>query len=81
MRFGVILGFVSDMKKPVSSDRYTILRKNKRLFTNLTEDEYLEIMQDLAIEFYETGSPKPEHLQTIITNDHGASKWLNQKQD
>ena len=33
LRFGVILGFVSDMKKLVSSDRYTILRKNKRLFT------------------------------------------------
>ena len=69
------------MKKQESSDRYTILRKNKRLFTNLTEDEYLEIMQDLAIEFYTTGSPKPEHLQTIITNEYGASKWLNQKQE
>ena len=69
------------MKKQESSDRYTILRKNKRLFTNLTEDEYLEIMQDLAIEFYETGSPKPEHLRTIITNENGASKWLNQKQE
>ena len=70
-------GFVSE--KLVSSDRYTILRKNKRLFTNLTEDEYLEIMQDLAIEFYETGSPKPEHLQTIITNDHGGSKMAKSK--
>ena len=79
MKFGVILAFVSDMKRPVSSDRYTILRKNKRIFTNLTEDEYLEIMQDLAIEFYETGSPNPEHLKTIITNDHGGSKWLEQK--
>ena len=59
------------MKKPVSSDRYTILRKGKRLFTKLTEDEYLEIMQDLAIEFYETGSPKPEHLETKIINEYG----------
>jgi len=69
------------MKKPVSSDRYTILRKNKRLFTNLTEDEYLEIMQDLAIEFYATGSPNPEHIKTIITNENGGRKWLNQKQE
>ena len=69
------------MKRLVSSDRYTIFRKNKRIFTNLTEDEYLEIMQDLAIEFYETGSPNPEHLKTQITNNYGATKWLEQKQD
>ena len=62
------------MKKPVSSDRYTILRKNKRLFTNLTEEEYLEIMQDLAVEFYATGSPKPEHLETKITNKYGVNQ-------
>ena len=67
------------MKKPVSSDRYTIVRKGKRIYTNLTEDEYLEIMEDFAIEFYETGSPKPEHLETLITNDNGGSKWLDRK--
>ena len=79
MKSGATQEFVSDMKKPVSSDRYTIVRKGKRIYTNLTEDEYLEIMEDFAIEFYETGSPKPEHLETLITNDNGGSKWLDQK--
>ena len=50
------------------------------MFKNLTEEEYLEIMQDLAIEFYATGSPKPEHLETKITNKYGVNQnEANQK--
>jgi len=49
------------------SDVYTILHKNKVLHKNLTEDEYFNIMEDLSIEFYQTGSPRPENLEIKIT--------------
>jgi len=30
----------------------------------LTEEEYFDIMEDLSIEFYQKGSPKPQDLET-----------------
>ena len=45
---------------------YTILHKNKVLHKNLTETEYFDMMEDLSIEFYQTGTPRPEDLETKI---------------
>ena len=49
------------------SEVYTILHKGKVLHKNLTQEEYFDIMEDLSIEFYQTGSPRPENLETKIT--------------
>jgi len=46
---------------------YTVLHKGKVLHMNLTEDEYFDIMEDLSIEYYQTGSPRPQDLETKIT--------------
>ena len=46
---------------------YTILHKGKVLYKNLTEEEYFDIMEDLSIEYYQKGSPKPQNLKTNIT--------------
>ena len=46
--------------------RYNILCKGRRIYTSLTEEEYFNTMEDLAIEFYQTGSPHPEELDTEI---------------
>ena len=51
----------------VASELYTILCKGERLYSNLTEEEYFDIMEDLSIEFYQTGSPRPSDLETKIT--------------
>ena len=45
---------------------YTILHKEKILYKNLTEEEYFDIMDDLSVEYYQTGSPKPQDLETKI---------------
>ena len=66
------------MKKLVSSDlsnlgmvnKYNILRRGRRIYRNLSEDEYFNIMEDLAIEYYETGSPNPNELETEIISDY-----------
>ena len=51
------------------SDRYTILIKGKEPYSDLTQFEYMERMEDLAIEFYKTGSPDPTDVTTKVTKD------------
>ena len=85
MKFGVILVLESVTKSQESSDRmanerYNILCKGRRIYTSLTEEEYFNTMEDLSIEFYQTGSPKPEDLETEILVEN--KLWLqNQKSD
>ena len=46
---------------------YTILHKGKVLHKNLTEEEYFDKMEDLSVEYYQKGFPRPEDLKTKIT--------------
>ena len=43
---------------------YRIIRDGKIIFHDLSQMEYFDIMEDLAIEFYQTGSPTNEQLKT-----------------
>ena len=45
---------------------YRIIRDGKVIFDDLSQMEYFDIMEDLAIEFYQTGSPTNEQLKTEI---------------
>ena len=51
------------MKK---QELYNIYEGEKILFENLTQDEYFNVMEDLAYEFYDNGSHPPQHLRTEI---------------
>ena len=44
--------------------QYNILCKGRKIYSNLTEEEYFDILEDLAQEFYEKGSPNPEEIET-----------------
>ena len=46
---------------------YTILHKRKVLYKNLTEEEYFDKIEDLSMEYYQKGSPRPQDLETQIT--------------
>jgi hypothetical protein len=48
------------------SERYDILYKGDRIYKNLGQLEYFEVMEDLAVEYYQTGSPDPSELETEI---------------
>ena len=61
----------------MANERYNILCKGRRIYTSLTEEEYFNTMEDLSIEFYQTGSPSPEELETEILLEN--NQWL-QKQ-
>ena len=43
---------------------YKIYRDGKVIFDDLSQMEYFEIMENLAIEFYQTGSPTSDQLKT-----------------
>ena len=47
--------------------KYTILHKGEVLYRGLTQEEYFDIMEDLSIEYYQKGSPRPQDLETKIT--------------
>jgi len=50
----------------MNKTRYTIFHKGNILYKNLTQEEYFDIMDDLSVEFYQTGSPRPQDLETKI---------------
>ncbi len=43
---------------------YTILHKGKVMYENLTEEEYFDKMEDLSIEYYQKGFPRPQDIET-----------------
>ena len=75
MKSGAILAFALVTKRQESfemaNERYNILCKGRRIYTSLTEEEYFNTMEDLSIEYYQTGSPRPEDLETeILLENH-----------
>jgi len=49
------------MKK---QELYKIIVDGKELFTALGQGEYFNRMEDLSLEYYQTGSPHPDNIQT-----------------
>jgi hypothetical protein len=50
--------------------KYNILISNKKAYKGLSEEEYFEIMEDLSILYYQTGSPKPSDIHTEMYKDY-----------
>ena len=63
MKYGVILVSELVMK---NKELYSIFEGDKLLFEDLTQDEYFNVMDDLAYEFYDNGSYNPNNLRTEI---------------
>lgn len=51
------------------ADKYNILCKGRKIYSLLTEEEYFNIMENLADDFYQTGSPNPDEIETEIIGD------------
>ena len=49
--------------------KYTILRNDEEVYTDLSEREYFDRMQDFAIEFYLTGKNDPSEFTTKMTEE------------
>jgi len=56
---------------PPRGELYNIYCRGRRIYSHLTEEEYFDTMEDLSIEYYQTGSPRPDELDTeIIKENH-----------
>ena len=49
---------------PIRRTLYTILKNGEAVFTDLSESEYFDRMQDFAVEFYLTGKNDPNEFTT-----------------
>jgi len=51
------------------SERYSIYIQGECKFSDLSQFEFFDIMEDLAIEFYQTGKPNPSDIRTEIIGE------------
>ena len=49
------------MKK---QELYKVYIRGKEVYDSLTQNQYFELMEDLSIEFYQTGVPHPDDIIT-----------------
>ena len=58
-----------ELSDRMANERYNILCKGRRIYSSLSEEEYFNVMEDLSIEYYQTGSPRPEDIETEIIGE------------
>ena len=54
---------------PIRRTRYTILKDGKEIFSDLSQSEYFDRIQDFAVEFYLTGKNDPSEFTTKMTEE------------
>jgi len=58
------------MKRPGLSEVYRVLVEGRVVFSG-TEDEALDMITDLSLQYYETGSPNPSTITLERIPDYG----------
>ena len=48
----------------MANERYNIWCKGELIHSNISEEEYMDAIQDLALKYYEEGSPEPHQIET-----------------
>ena len=46
---------------------YEILIRGRRIYSGDSENDFLDVLEELAEEYYNTGDPSPEDIETNIT--------------
>jgi hypothetical protein len=49
--------------------RFNIFCKGEKIFSEISEEEFFDTMEDLAQKFYESGSPEPHEITHEILED------------
>jgi hypothetical protein len=47
-------------------ESFNIICKGRTIYKDLTEEEMFDIMGQLALEYYQTGTPNPEELEVEL---------------
>jgi len=53
----------------MSGEMYTVYINGIEKFNSLTRMEYFDLMEDLSIEFYQTGTPHPDEISYKINKE------------
>ena len=54
---------------PIRRTLYTILKDGEAVFSDLSQNEYFDRMQDFAVEFYLTGKNDPSEFTTKMIEE------------
>ena len=54
----------------MKNEKYSIYCEGKLMFSDLTQMEYFDRMEDLSIQYYQTGFPDPQDLKTEIHREY-----------
>jgi hypothetical protein len=54
----------------MTNESYNIYRDGCMIGEGLTRDEIFDMMEDLSVEFYQTGFPSPESIKTEIIEEN-----------
>ena len=54
---------------PIRRTKYTLLKDGKPVFSDLSQNEYFDRMQDFAVEFYLTGKNDPSQFTTEMIEE------------
>jgi hypothetical protein len=58
------------MTNKSSTEKYNILCKGRKIYSDLSQEEYFDVIEDLAQEFYKSGSPNPSEIETEIIGEN-----------
>ena len=53
----------------MTNESYNIICKGRKIYSNLTEEEYFNTMEDLANDFFLSGTPQPNEIETEIIGE------------
>lgn len=49
--------------------RYNVFCEGRKIYSELSEEDFFDVMEDLAQEFYEKGSPEPHTITHELIED------------
>lgn len=60
------------------SDKYDIYCRDNKIHEEVTEEEMLDILADMADDYHTTGSPDPDTIHVELIEESGKRRFLTQ---
>lgn len=60
------------------TDKYDIYCRDRKIYKEVSEEEMLDILADMADQFHETGSPDPDTIHVELIEESGKRRFLTQ---
>lgn len=50
--------------------RYNVFCKGRKIYSDLDQESFFDVMEDLAQSFYESGAPEPSDITTELIGEN-----------